>query len=194
MLNLLPVSRSKVIQDLKSRQNRTVVYHYCDFQDTASTSPATILRNIFVQLLPVNRDWTKDFSDLVSRKDKRESPPTRLEDICEMVRRAAKYHDRIVVAVDALDECNENRSDFVKLLLGLDMGISLFVTSRKEHDIAKVFLNKPYVSLDDEKSRIEADMKAYIDNELQKNPEVSELLDDQKAEVTDTLVEKADGM
>ena len=111
-----------------------------------------------------------------------------------MVRRAAKYHQRIVVAVDALDECNENRSDFLKLLLGLDMGISLFVTSRKEHDIAKIFLNKLCVSLDDEKSRIEADMKAYIDNELQKNPELSGLLGDQKAEVADSLVEKADGM
>ena len=98
------------------------------------------------------------------------------------------------MAVDALDECNENRSDFLKLLLSLDMGISLFVTSRKEHDIAKVFLNKTCVSLDDEKSRIEADMKAYLDNELEKNPEVSELLGDQKAEVADTLVEKADGM
>ena len=111
-----------------------------------------------------------------------------------MVRRAAKYHQRIVVAVDALDECNENRSDFLKLLLGLDMGISLFVTSRKEHDIAKVFLNKPCVSLDDEKSRIEADMKVYIDNELQKNPELSGLLGGRKAEIAGILVKKADGM
>ena len=145
------------------------MYHYCDFQDTSSTVPATILRNIFVQLLSVNGDWTKDFSDLVSRKEKRESPPTRLEDICDMVRRAAKYHDRIVVAVDALDECNENRSEFLKLLLGLDKSISLFVMGRKEHDIVKIFLNKPCISLNDEKSRIEADIKVYIDSELEKN-------------------------
>ena len=142
----------------------------------------------------MNGDWTKDFSDLVSRKDKREPPPTRLEDICEMVRGAAKYHQRIVVAVDALDECNENRSEFLKLLLGLDMGISLFVTSRKEHDIAKVFLNKPRVSLDDERSRIEADMKVYIDNELEKNSELSGLLGGRKAEIASILVKKADGM
>ena len=179
---------------MKERQDTTVVYHYCDFQDTSSTSPATILSNLFTQLLPVNGSWIKDFSDLVSRKDKREFPPAKLEDIREMIRRATKYHRRIVIAVDALDECNENRSTFFKLLPGLDVGISIFATSRKEHDIAKVFLNKPCISLDNEKSRIEVDMKVYIDNELEKNPELSGLLGDCKAEVANTLVEKADGM
>ena len=111
-----------------------------------------------------------------------------------MVRRAAKYHDRIVVAVDALDECDENRSEFLKLLLGLDKSISLFVTSRKEHDIEKVFLNKPCVSLDDEKSRVEEDMKAYIDNELEKNSELSGLLGGRRAEIAGILVKKANGM
>ena len=82
----------------------------------------------------------------------------------------------------------------MKLLLGLDKSISLFVTSRKEHDIAKVFLNKPCVSLDDEKSRVEVDMNAYIDNELEKNPEVSELLGSRKADIAGILVKKADGM
>ena len=142
----------------------------------------------------MNCDWAKDFSDLVSRKEKRESPPTRLEDICDMIRRASKYHQQIVVAVDALDECYENRSEFLKLLLGLGVGISLFVTSRKEHDIAKVFLNKPCVSLDDEKSRIEADMKVYIDNELEKNSELSGFLGGRRAEIAGILVKKADGM
>ena len=194
MLKTLTVSRSKVIEDLKDRKDATVVYHYCDFQDTSSTSPATILLNIFAQLLPVNGNWAKDFSDLVLRKDNRESPPTRLEDICDMVRRASKYHQQIIVVVDALDECNKNRSEFFTLLLGLIEGISVFVTSRKEHDITEVFLDKPSIYLSDERNQIEIDMKTYINNELDKRPRLSRLLGDWKAELISTLVDKAEGM
>ena len=162
--------------------------------DASSTTPASILRSVLVQLLPVDGNWINDFPDLVSRKDKQESPPAGLQDLCEMIRRASKYHRRVIVAVDALDECDENRSDLLELLLDLDKGISIFVTSRKEHDIAKVFLNKPCVSLDDEKSRIEADMKVYIDNELEKNSELSGFLGGRRAEIAGILVKKADGM
>ena len=142
----------------------------------------------------MNGDWTKDFSDLVSRKDKRESPPTRLEDICEMVRRAANYHQRIVVAVDALDECNENRSDFLKLLLGLDKSISVFVTSRKEHDIEVVFQGLPSMSLTDLKVRTAADMKTYIDDQLQSRSNLNTLPAKLKEEIQGSFIEKADGM
>ena len=85
-----------------------VVYHYCDFQDTSSTSPTTLLRNILAQLLPVNGSWIPDFSDLVSRKDKREPPPAGLAELCDLIRRACKYHQHVTLAVDALDECKES--------------------------------------------------------------------------------------
>ena len=107
--NLLPLSRSKVIEELKDQPNITVVYHYCDFQDTSSTSPTTLLRNILAQLLPVNGSWIPDFSDLVSRKDRREPPPAGLAQLCELIRRACKYHQHMTLAVDALDECKESR-------------------------------------------------------------------------------------
>ena len=188
------ISRSKIIEHLKDQEDMAVVYHYCDFQDTNSTSPATILLNIFTQLLPINGSWIKDFSDLVLRKDTRQPPPTRLEDIYEMVRRASKYHQHVTVAVDALDECNESREDLLKLLLGLEESISTLVTSRKEYDISEVFLDKPSISLYEERSRIEADMKAYIDDEFQKRSRLNRLPVTLKTEVGISLIEKADGM
>ena len=111
-----------------------------------------------------------------------------------MVRRASKYHQRVTVAVDALDECNESREGLLKLLLTLEEGISILVTSRKEHDIAEVLLDKPSISLYEEKGRIEDDMETYINDEFQKRSRLSRLPVTVKTEMRFSLIEKADGM
>ena len=157
-----------MIESLKEQQDTTVAYHYCDFQDTSSTSPTTILRNIFTQLLPSNGNWIKDFPDLVGRKDKRESPLTGLASLCEMIQRASKYHEHVTLMVDALDECKESREDLFNSLRDLttNCGLSIFATSRKEQDILEPFVNLPVISLNNVKDHVEVDMKAYINEEL----------------------------
>ena len=164
--------------------------------DAGSTSPSNVLRNLFAQLLPVNCDLTKDFSDMLSRRDSLQPPPAGLQELCELVRRASKYHRWVLVAIDAIDECHENRQDLFGSLRGLSEapGISVFLTSRKEHDVVEAFLNKPYISLSDVRERIETDMKAYINDEVQRRPRLARLGDDLKAKMVITLIEKADGM
>ena len=144
----------------------------------------------------MNGDWIQDFPDLVSRKDKREPPPVRLEDLCKMIRRASGYHRRVILTVDALDECNENREDLFQSLRDLTLidGFSVFVTSRKEHDIAKAFVNLPVISLNDARDQVEVDMKAYINEELQKRSRLARLSDNLKAKTMAALMDKADGM
>ena len=195
-LNLLPLSRSKVIEELKGEAKITVVYHYCDFQDASSTSPTTLLRNILSQLLPVNGSWIPDFSDLVSRKDRREAPPAGLAQLCELIRRACKYHRHVTLAVDAFDGCKESREDLFDSLRGLttNNGPSVFATSRKEQDILDVFVNLPTISLNNVRDHVEVDMKAYINEELRKRSRLVRLSDDLKTKTTDVLIDKADGM
>ena len=185
-----------MIESLKEQQDTTVGYHYCDFQDTSSTSPTTILRNIFTQLLPSNGNWIKDFPDLVGRKDKRESPLTGLASLCEMIQRASKYHRQVTLAIDALDECNEDREDLFKSLRGLTAknGLSIFTTSRKEQDILDAFVNLPTISLNNVRDHVEVDMEAYISEELRKRSRLARLSDDLKVKITAVLIDKADGM
>ena len=144
----------------------------------------------------MNGSWIKDFSDLVSRKDKREPPSARLEDLCEMIRRASKYHRQVTVAVDALDECNESREDLLKHLRDLAhiKGVSVFLTSRKEQNIDTVFQGLPSVSLTDLKIKTAADMKTYIDDQLQSRSYLSTLPLELKKEIQDSFIKKADGM
>ena len=175
----------------------TIAYHYCDFMDINSLSPASILLNLLAQLLPLNGDWIKDFPELVSRKERREPPPTDLQDICELIQKVPKYRGRIAAAVDALDELENNidREELLKLLQELGLkGIPVFVTSREEQDITKIFHNVPSISLKNVKDQVEVDMKAFINDEFEKRQKLARLRDGLKARMITALIEKADGM
>ena len=126
-----------------------VAYHYCDFMDVKSLSPTCIMLNLFIQLLPKDGEWIKDFPSLVSRKDKYQPPPTGLRDLYELIQRASKYHKRVTVVVDALDECNENRGEVFTLLrdMGQAKDISTVVSSRRDHDIDVIFQDLPSILL-----------------------------------------------
>ena len=154
------------------------------------------MRNILAQLLPVDSSWITDFSDLVSRKGRREPPPAGLADLCALIRRACQYHQHVVLAVDALDECKESREDLFNSLRSLtaNNGPSIFATSRKEQDILEAFTNLPTISLNHVRDHVEVDMKAYINEELRKRLRLARLSDDLKTKTTDVLIDKADGM
>ena len=192
------ISRSKVIEYLKEQEDTVTAYHYCDFVDISSTSPDVILRRIFVQLLPSTSDWMEDFPDLVSRKKRREPPPAGLRNLFELIGKIFKYHERVVIAVDALDECNESqgREEVLKHLRDLAQirGVSVFLTSRKERDIDAVFQGLPSMSLTNLKTKIAADMKAYIYDQLQLRSNLSTLPLKLKEEIQSNFVKKADGM
>ena len=103
------IFRSRVIEYIREQNDTAVAYHYCDFMDRASTSPAIILRSILARLLPRNGDWMKDevFADLVSHKG-RGKVPSVLLDLRKWIGGISRYHERVTVLVDALDECNES--------------------------------------------------------------------------------------
>ena len=175
----------------------TIAYHYCDFGDIKSLSPASVLLNLLVQLLPRNGDWIEDYPELVSRKERREPPPTHLRDICELIQKVLKYHNHIAIAVDALDELENNRKreELLRLLQDLSLkGISVFVTSREERDITIAFRNTPFISLKDARDQVEVDMKAYLDEEFKNYSRLARLGDDLKAKMVTMLIKKADGM
>ena len=92
-------------------------------------------------------------------------------------------------------ENNGDREELLRLLRELGLkGIPVFVTSREEQDITKVFREAPSISLKDVKNQVEVDMKVYINDEFQKRSKLARLQDGLKSKMTTALVEKADGM
>ena len=191
------IFRLRIIEYIRERNDTAVTYHYCDFMDHTSTSPASILRSILAQLLPRNGDWMKDevFADLVECKFYWE-PPSVLLDLRKWIGGISRYHERVTVLVDALDECNENQEELLTHLRGLAQinGVSVFLTSRKEHDIEVVFQGLPSISLTEFKVKQIADMKVCIDDQVHSRPSLSMLPPRLREEIRGSLVEKADGV
>ena len=129
-------------------------------------------------------------------RQRQEPPPAGLAELCDLIRRACKYHQHVSLAVDALDECKESREDLFESLLSLtaNNGPSIFATSRKEQDILDAFVNLSTISLNNVRDHVEVDMKAYINEELRKRSRLARLSDDVKAKTTKVLIGKADGM
>ena len=151
--------------------------------------------NLLSQLLLQDDQWMEHFPDLVLRKDRRDSPPSGTRDLCELIQKVSNHY-RVIIAVDALDECNENREELLKHLrdLGSIKGISLFVTSRKEHDIEKIFQRLPSLSLNELIDKITVDIETYIEGQFQERSRLERLPSKLKIEIRDKLVQKADGM
>ena len=164
--------------------------------DVNHTSPAAILRNLFIQLLVLhNADWLGHFSDLVQSRERRESPPTEPSHLVDLIARASKLHGQVTVVIDALDECGY-RVDILKLLPRLykKHGIAVFVTSRKEQDIYEAFSTFPFISLQDHRSNITTDIRTHVCRELQQHPKLFKLPIQLKEEILKTLLEGSDGM
>lgn len=163
-----------------------------------STVPSTILRNIFVQILRrTDANWLPEFEDLSSAKATGESPPSALQDLVSLIQKASRFHRRIVIAIDALDECQAT-SDRQKLLrpLGLSKkdSLSFFVTSRDEHDFRSAFRDLPSLSTGDTNTGIESDIKTFISSELNERPRLLELPEGLRDQIMRTLTEKSKGL
>ena len=164
-----------------------------------SISPVAVLRDIFVQLLRlVDTDWMSDFEELTSRKDRGRGPPSGLHEYVDLIRKVSKKVIRAVIAVDGLDECNVNpdRVTLARCLRDLAQvqGLSLFVTSRDEQDFHDAFQDLASISLTNVRENIEADIRAFVADELQTHTRLCALREELKNEILDVLVNKAEGM
>ena len=142
-------------------------------------------------------DWLKELSDLVSRLEKRQSPPSSIDELINLIAKAADGVNRVVIVVDALDEC-ARQDDFLYSLKDLSQrpGISIFATSRREQYIVDVFCDSLMISLEEQESSIHADMIKYISKQLKNTRKYRPGIfsSDLKLKIQDALARKADGM
>ena len=163
-----------------------------------STVPSTILRSLLVQLLRrTAADWLAEFKDLLVSKTEGKSPPSGLQDLANYIKRASVFHERAIIAIDALDECQSN-SDRQKLLnllrLTSTKNLSLFVTSRDEVDFHKSFHDLPFISLANMKTSVKSDIKMFVSTELKEHPRFSQSQDEERDEIVRVVVKRAQGM
>ncbi|KAF9237451.1 hypothetical protein BU15DRAFT_75996 [Melanogaster broomeanus] len=191
------VLASTVIDSLSSglADDETLAYFYCDFRNPRSTSTMEILRSLTTQLLwNSNIDWLSSFPELVMRNERGTGPPVNITTLSDLLRRAAKLHQRPMIVIDALDEC-EDLPKLLDALVKLDKACRLFVTSRPLHSTNGVLLARlSSISLNDRVDAVCKDMYFHISTELESRDRLKILSHDLRVEIRDALMKKADGM
>ena len=140
-----------------------------------------------------------------------------LEELKSVFLAAAKCFNRMFLVLDALDECDPDQRvqlcDFFSNVVELSATahnpphksgviqpvctIKLFVTSRKEPDIERLFEQKSFPTVELEASTVDYDIAIYVSSELEQRIQDKRLILKKKAlqnEILSALTTKSGGM
>ncbi|KAI0263716.1 hypothetical protein BC834DRAFT_938253, partial [Gloeopeniophorella convolvens] len=201
---------SAIVDHLRRHEattSATVVYFYCDFQDTAKQGVNGILCSLLIQLCEQSDTYLNILYGLVSSTPEGSSKPgdeTLLEWMKYML--ALPVGDRTkYIVMDALDECPSiglptPRASVVSLIrvlcsLSRVHNIRLCVTSRLEHDIRSNLepLSSHSMSLEVQRGQAQ-DMADCISSVIESDSQMKEWDTETKDLVIRVLSEKAHGM
>jgi hypothetical protein len=138
----------------------------------------------------------QDLVDLYACCGNGHQEPT-LDDLQNTLHRILDGFSSSFIILDALDEC----ADRGKLLswiqtfileIAINLGLRLIVTSRPEQEIEDKFKSAHYLDLVEESEN--HDLRAYLDYQLQNDPELQKWDCDTHKQIKLTLMEQADGM
>jgi hypothetical protein len=123
-------------------------------------------------------------------------PSVAPEDFCLLIQSLSTFFDEVMIIIDALDECGNDRSRVVELLAILNadgFNIKTLFTSRLETDIEVSLESYEKISI----AATSSDLKLYVASEIESRSRKRLLRTrdpDLKKEIMDRLVEGAEGM
>lgn len=181
---------------LGGRPEASVVYHYCDFREARSTESIVVLRSIFAQILLKNPRHSLDMLPHASEITQKSVAPLSGKGAVEWImNHVTKREEQQFIVIDALDECVDFENLIPHLLqLAAHPRISLFVSSRQEHDIHILLQSQTVIYLAEERSSVSSDIHLYINHELEARPKLARLPPGIKEEIRSVLFSKAGGM
>ncbi|KAI5792954.1 hypothetical protein FPQ18DRAFT_389532 [Pyronema domesticum] len=172
---------------------------YFDYRDDAQRhlSPANIVGALLKQLLAAFSVVPSHVVDAL--KDIRKEKPTLdLQSALKLLQIAIEKFDKVYICVEALDECkDEYQVEFLQSINSvLKSSIRVFITARP---IVKVKIKKclidssvSLVTMDLEANA--SDIRMFIAEKIDKDPEDMTMTDASKEEIMDTIVSSAGGM
>jgi Cdc6-like AAA superfamily ATPase len=143
-----------------------IAYLYCNFRQQQQQRLEDLLSSILKQWLQKQTSVPQNIKKLYEMHKRITTRPS-LDEILEALNSVASLYSRVIIIVDALDECDNsggNRQKFLSLIRDLQRKTkaNLFATSRINTEIAKSL--DPSLSLDIRAN--EHDVKSYIDGQL----------------------------
>ncbi|RFU24977.1 hypothetical protein B7463_g11364, partial [Scytalidium lignicola] len=165
---------SIVINDIHDRfRNDSTVgiaYIYCNFQRQEEQKIESLLANLLKQLVGSQASLPGSVRDLYSYHSTKRTRPS-LDEILKTIQSITATFSKVIIVIDALDECqvlDSCRWRLLSALFNLQEGyrVNVFATSRFIPEIVDQF--KSHVSLEIQASN--EDIEKYIDNHIGQLP------------------------
>jgi hypothetical protein len=183
----------------KSKVSTGLAYFYCDYKDPKTHDPLVILGALVRQLAIQNTRCLgiiEKFYEVHYAESRTTGASVTPEDLCLLIQSLSSFFDEVMIIIDALDECGNDRSKVVELLASLNadgFNIKTLFTSRLETDIELHLDSYEKISI----AATSSDLKLYVASEIESRSRKKLLRTrdpDLKKEIMDRLVEGAEGM
>jgi hypothetical protein len=182
------------------RVDEALIYYYCDFRDSSTTTVDSVMRTLLASTLQGNLITFKKLKTVLELKSinwENSGRPNTVEELYEIFVQAAKFYPKTTVVVDALDECADSPS-LARLLLKLSENfqttIRVLVSTRREQGIVDMLQSKPYISLRDQAEHMASDIETHVRAEVYGSAKLGKMSSSLKEEIVSVLLSKADGM
>jgi hypothetical protein len=171
-----------------------LAYIFCNYQAQVEQNITGLLAAILKQLVQGRPSIAEHVSRLYEYHSSRRTRPL-LEDVFAVLQITLKSFSNVYIIVDALDECSNRDSTRSRLLaklrdLQLEADLRVMVTSRFMPDIENEFRSMPTLEV----RASNADMKRFLEGQVDHLPNCIKRDDELKGLVQDKIIEAVDGM
>ena len=128
-----------------------IAYLYCDFRQKHQQKPQDLLTSLLKQLSERRSTLPESVKSLCDAHEKKRTRPS-LDEISRTLQSVVGTYSRIIIIVDALDECQDfgdHRTRFLSVIFELQSKyrVSIFATSRINDEIAGSFVGKVILNI-----------------------------------------------
>ncbi|KAH0535997.1 hypothetical protein FGG08_007114, partial [Glutinoglossum americanum] len=143
-----------------------IAYLYCNFRQQQQQKPEDLLSSLLKQLVQKQVSVPESVKTLYECHNRERTRPS-FNQILEALKSVTAQYSRVLIIVDALDECgvsNGERQKFLSAIFNLQdkTGANIFATSRINDSIARLF--EAAISLEIRASN--EDVESYLDGQM----------------------------
>jgi hypothetical protein len=169
-----------------------ISYLYCNFQRKDEQTVERLLASLLKQLSHARPSLPKSLKSLYYKHFSKQTRPT-LDEISKTLQSVASLYSRVIIIVDALDECqisNGCRATFLTEIFTLQAhtGANLFATSRDIPEIAGKFRG----SIICEIRAHDEDVRQYLDSRISQSGQI--LLQTHREDIITEITKVVGGM
>lgn len=118
-----------------------IAYLFCDYQRHHEQTAEDLVANILKQLAQKQKPISEQLHALYARYSNLQKRPT-VDELVKVIHSIRSVYSRVLVIIDALDECQEtdgNRALLLSTILRLQAdGANIFLTSRFDSDVLEI--------------------------------------------------------